>query len=63
MSLHGFPKRIIFVDGLISLILIVGLRVSKRLYLEILSRKGRTPEGKTTLIVGAGSCGEMILRV
>ncbi|OPY16624.1 MAG: UDP-N-acetyl-alpha-D-glucosamine C6 dehydratase [Syntrophus sp. PtaB.Bin075] len=62
MSLHGFPKRIIFVDGLISLILIVGLRVSKRLYLEILSRKGRTPEGKTTLIVGAGSCGEMILR-
>jgi FlaA1/EpsC-like NDP-sugar epimerase len=62
MALNGFPKRIIFVDGLISIVLIMGLRVSKRLYLEILSRKGRVPQGKTTLIVGAGNTGEMIMR-
>lgn len=62
MPLSGFPKRIIFLDGLISLLLLMGLRISKRFYLEILSRQGRITQGKTTLIVGAGNTGEMILR-
>jgi len=62
MAISGFPKQIIFLDGLISLLLVMGLRISKRYYLEILSREGRASQGKTTLIVGAGNTGEMILR-
>jgi FlaA1/EpsC-like NDP-sugar epimerase len=62
MPLSDFPKRIIFIDGLISLVLIAALRLSKRLYLEILNRQGWARQGKATLIVGAGNCGEMILR-
>lgn len=63
MAISGFPKRIIFMDGLISLFLVMGLRISKRFYFEILSCKSsRSPLGKTTLVIGAGNCGEMILR-
>ncbi|SEM05037.1 NDP-sugar epimerase, includes UDP-GlcNAc-inverting 4,6-dehydratase FlaA1 and capsular polysaccharide biosynthesis protein EpsC [Syntrophus gentianae] len=62
MALSGLPKPIIFMDGLVSLVLAAELRLSKRMYLEILSRQGRVSHGKTTLIVGAGNTGEMILR-
>ena len=62
LAINSLPKRIIFLDGLISLLLLMGLRISKRFYLEILSRQGRVSQGKTTLIVGAGNTGEMILR-
>lgn len=40
MSITGFPKRIFFVDGIISLCLIAGLRISKRIYLEVLRKGG-----------------------
>ncbi len=39
VSITGFPKRIFFVDGIISLCLIAGLRISKRIYLGSVAQK------------------------
>jgi len=62
LVITGFPKRILFADGVISLFLIAGLRISKRLYLEVIREKRPFKKGKRTIIVGAGNTGEMILR-
>jgi len=62
LPLAGFPKRIIFADCVFSLFLISFLRISKRLYNEVLKKKTAPVGGRKTLIVGAGNAGEMILR-
>ncbi|MEN6317421.1 MAG: nucleoside-diphosphate sugar epimerase/dehydratase [Syntrophaceae bacterium] len=62
LPLTGFPKRVIFADCVFSLFLISFLRISKRLYNEVLRKKTGPADGKKTLIVGAGNAGEMILR-
>ena len=62
LPITGMPKRIFFVDGILSLCLIGGLRISKRMYLEIIRRKGPITKGKRTLIVGAGNTGDIIVR-
>jgi FlaA1/EpsC-like NDP-sugar epimerase len=62
VPITGFPKRIFFVDGIISLFFIAGLRISKRLYLEVIRKRGFAKKGKRTIILGAGNTGEMILR-
>jgi FlaA1/EpsC-like NDP-sugar epimerase len=59
--LLGLPKSVIVADYFISFILAGFLRISKRLYYEIFN-PGRGRRGKNTLIIGAGSEGEMILR-
>jgi FlaA1/EpsC-like NDP-sugar epimerase len=46
---------------MISVVLISGLRISKRLVLEVFRGKGTHP-GQKTVIVGAGNTGEMLLR-
>ncbi|MEK7847089.1 MAG: polysaccharide biosynthesis protein, partial [Nitrospinota bacterium] len=58
----GIPRGVFIIDGIISLFLLAGLRVSKRLFLEIFQQKGQLKQGKKTIIVGAGNTGEMILR-
>jgi FlaA1/EpsC-like NDP-sugar epimerase len=62
LAIEGLSKRIFFVDGILSFGLIGALRVSKRLYLEVLREKGPMRRGKNTLIIGAGNAGEMMLR-
>ncbi len=62
LALTGFPKRVFLVDGIVSLFLIAGLRISKRLYLEVIREKKFNKKGKRTIIIGAGNTGEMILR-
>jgi FlaA1/EpsC-like NDP-sugar epimerase len=62
LSLTGLSKRIFLVDGIITLIFISALRISKKLYLEVIREKGPVRKGTRTLIVGAGNTGEMILR-
>jgi len=59
--LQGFPRSIIASDALITLLFVSCLRISKRLFLEVV-RGAYTPKGRRTLIVGAGNTGEMILR-
>jgi len=62
LAIRGLSKRIFFVDGVVCFGLIAALRVSKRLYLEVIREKGPIRRGKNTLIVGAGNAGEMMLR-
>jgi len=63
LPLSGFSKRVVLADGIITLFLISGLRISKRIYREVLrERRLKNRGGKRTLIVGAGNAGEMILR-
>ena len=62
LPMLGIPKRVFFTDGILCLGLVLTLRISKRLYLEVI-RKGRPMHrGENTLIVGAGNVGEMVLR-
>ena len=56
----SIPKSVFIIDFFISLFLVSTVRISKRVYFEILNRNKN--EGKKTLIIGAGSTGERIAR-
>ena len=58
----GFPRGIILIDTILTLLLTSSLRISKRVFLEILRSTRVRQQGKRTIIIGAGSAGEMILR-
>lgn len=62
LPITGLAKRIFLVDGFFTLAFISGLRISKRLYLEVIRERGAGRKGRRTLIVGAGNTGEMLLR-
>lgn len=62
MAITGLSKRIFFVDGLVSFFLIAAMRISKRIFLEVIRKKRPAKEGLDTLIIGAGNTGEMLLR-
>jgi len=57
---RGFPRSILPIDYVLSLIMAGGLRISKRVYLQ--ARKYPVVEQKKTLIIGAGNAGEQIVR-
>jgi len=54
----GFPRSIVFIDFFLSFFLITGIRAFFRLYYSDSGRK----KGQETLIVGAGSAGEQLVR-
>ena len=58
----GFPRSIFLIDLGICILLFSGLRISKRLYLEIVRNKRNLKQGLRTIIIGAGNTGEMVLR-
>ncbi len=58
---NWLPKSVIISDYFISFILAGSLRIIKRLFIEIF-KPARTKRGKTTIIIGANSTGEMIMR-
>ncbi|MBA4391257.1 MAG: polysaccharide biosynthesis protein [Syntrophus sp. (in: bacteria)] len=62
LGITGFPKRIILEDSIISIFLIAGLRISKRLYMEVIHKQRPARQAKRALILGAGNTGEMIVR-
>jgi len=59
-AFRGFPRSILLIDYLFSLIMAGGLRISKRVYLH--SKKYPLGERRRTLIIGAGNAGEQIVR-
>jgi len=61
-SFAGFPRSVFIIDGIISLSLMSGFRISKRLFLEIIFKGRRRSQGKKAIIIGAGNTGDMILR-
>ncbi len=61
-AFHGFPRSILLIDLVLSFLFSSGFKISKRLYLEVMRQSIIKPELKRTLIVGAGSSGEQLLR-
>jgi FlaA1/EpsC-like NDP-sugar epimerase len=60
-SFSSLPISVILIDSLLFFLFSSALRISKRVYLELI--KGyTTKKGLRTLIIGAGNTGEMILR-
>ncbi|MBI2595049.1 MAG: polysaccharide biosynthesis protein [Candidatus Colwellbacteria bacterium] len=57
----GFPRSIVPLSYILSFILIGGLRISKRLWLQISPEKAASA-GEPILIVGAGKPGEHLIR-
>jgi len=58
---RGFPRSVLFISFFLVLIFSGGLRISKRIYLQLFHKT--ISEGKDrTLIIGAGDAGEQILR-
>jgi FlaA1/EpsC-like NDP-sugar epimerase len=58
----GFPRSILLVDLIFSFMLSSGFKISKRMYLEVMRQRIGTSDLRRTLIIGAGSSGEQILR-
>ena len=59
-AFRGFSRSIFLIDYVLSLIMIGGLRISKRVYLQ--ARKYPVIDQRRTLIIGAGNAGEQIVR-
>ena len=57
----NFPRSILPVDFVVSLVLIGMFRISKRYFDQTLN-KGHSEETKRALIIGAGNTGEQIAR-
>ena len=57
----GLPRSTLFISYFLVLLFCGGIRFSKRIYLQMMSR-GPKEEKERTLIVGAGDAGEQILR-
>lgn len=60
--LKGFPRSVFLIDGVITLMLISGLRVSKRVFLELFQSKQSAKGNNSTLIIGAGNTGSLLIR-
>ncbi len=58
----GFPRSIIWIDLILSFLFSSAFKISKRMYLEVMRQNIKKSDLKRTLIVGAGSAGEQLLR-
>ncbi|HPI38298.1 MAG TPA: nucleoside-diphosphate sugar epimerase/dehydratase [Ignavibacteriaceae bacterium] len=59
---EGFPRTVILLDLMLTFILSSGFRISKRMFLEVFRKDAGTSGLKRTIIIGAGSSGEQLLR-
>jgi FlaA1/EpsC-like NDP-sugar epimerase len=55
---RAYPRSVVLIDALLLIVLLGGIRFSKRMYREL----GRPDREKRLLIYGAGNAGEMIAR-
>ena len=59
----GFPRMVLVIDWLLTLILVGGLRFSMRVLAESRTRlNGHQTSGKRVLVVGAGDAGALVVR-
>ncbi len=58
----GFPKIVLLIDLIFTFLLSSGFKISKRMYLEVMRQSIGNSDLKKTLIIGAGSSGEQLLR-
>ncbi|MBI5141393.1 MAG: polysaccharide biosynthesis protein [Nitrospirae bacterium] len=57
----GVPRSVYLIDYGCSLLLVAGLRMSKRFYLHVI-KGANAVTGKRMLVIGAGNAGEQIVR-
>ena len=60
LGYHQYPRSIYVIDWLILVMLVGGLRMHRRVFLEL--QNSRVGGGNRVLLIGAGDAGEMILR-
>lgn len=58
----NFPRSIVLLDWMLTLILIGGLRLLFRIWREYKTRDSNRQDARRVLIVGAGDAGEMVLK-
>ena len=61
-ALDFFPRSVVLIDFLISLYFIGVFRLLKRIIRILMQKKGSDDMHKKTMIIGAGSAGEQIIR-
>jgi FlaA1/EpsC-like NDP-sugar epimerase len=61
-ELSSFPRSIFLIDFIFTLFISSAFKISKRFYLEVMRQSIRKSRLKRTLIIGAGSSGEQLLR-
>ncbi len=60
---HGFPRSIVLMDWIMTIMIVGGVRFSIRLFREELSGLfTKSTDGKRVLIIGAGNAGESLVR-
>jgi FlaA1/EpsC-like NDP-sugar epimerase len=58
----GFPRSVLVMDFLLTLVLILSARLTARLVVERPSRGARVLKGREVIVVGAGQGGQMVVR-
>ncbi len=59
---HAFPSSIPFIDGMLTMILVGGVRVALRLMYALNERREAGADDRKVLVVGAGLTGSMIVK-
>lgn len=62
LPISSFPRSIFLIDFAISLLAISGLRISKRMYLEVLKQKISSDKENRAIIIGSGDLADMLIR-
>jgi FlaA1/EpsC-like NDP-sugar epimerase/UDP-N-acetylmuramyl pentapeptide phosphotransferase/UDP-N-acetylglucosamine-1-phosphate transferase len=60
----SMPRSVMFIDWILSLLAVAGIRASVRMVSEVVDRKGESAQGgeRRVLVVGAGDAGVMVVR-
>ena len=61
-QLSGFPRSVLLIDFILGFLFSSAFKIAKRMYLEVMRQKINKNGLKRTLIIGAGSAGEQLLR-
>lgn len=62
LPISSFPRSIFLIDFAVSLLAISGLRISKRMYLEVLKQKISSDKKNRAIIIGSGDLADMLIR-
>ncbi len=62
LHIQALPRSIFVIDCLLSLLMMGGLRVAKRIYIEVLRAGKANKPGKRTIILGADYTGDCTVR-
>ena len=61
-SASGFPRSVLVIDALLTIMLMGGVRFGLRIFRESRRPRGAAPRPRRVMIIGAGDAGELLLR-